>query len=166
MARNGEDRPRRPAQPTAKQLQRRVSKLEKRLEAAVDREQRRTAQLDRAHARRLERQAALDEARVALASTADQSEPPAAAGAAGEPAAGETTPAADQGGDGSIGEGAAPSAYCLREKRTVTMLTPTPVTLGNGRHAVSGTCPSCGASLFKLVSSGVEVAEPSDTRPA
>ena len=49
-------------------------------------------------------------------------------------------------------EGAAViEAYCLREKRRVQMLDPKPVVTANGGSALSGTCPSCGASLYKLV---------------
>jgi translation initiation factor IF-2 len=43
-------------------------------------------------------------------------------------------------------------AYCLREKRRVQMLDPKPVVTANGGSALSGTCPSCGAALYKLVS--------------
>jgi hypothetical protein len=43
-------------------------------------------------------------------------------------------------------------AYCRREKRRVQMLDPKPVVTANGGSALSGTCPSCGASLYKLVS--------------
>ncbi len=43
-------------------------------------------------------------------------------------------------------------AYCLREKKRVQMADPKPVVTANGGSAVSGTCPSCGAALYKLVS--------------
>jgi len=43
-------------------------------------------------------------------------------------------------------------AYCLREKKRVQMKDPKPVVTANGGSAVSGTCPSCGAALYKLVS--------------
>lgn len=43
-------------------------------------------------------------------------------------------------------------AYCLREKKRVQMLDPKPVVTANGGAALSGTCPSCGAALYKLVS--------------
>ena len=43
-------------------------------------------------------------------------------------------------------------AYCLREKKRVQMVDPKPVVTANGGSALSGTCPSCGAALYKLVS--------------
>lgn len=43
-------------------------------------------------------------------------------------------------------------AYCLREKKRVQMADPKPVVTANGGAALSGTCPSCGAALYKLVS--------------
>ena len=43
-------------------------------------------------------------------------------------------------------------AYCLREKKRVQMLDPKPVVTASGGSALSGTCSSCGAALFKLVS--------------
>jgi hypothetical protein len=43
-------------------------------------------------------------------------------------------------------------AYCLREKKRVQMVDPKPVVTANGGAALSGTCPSCGAALYKLVS--------------
>ncbi len=43
-------------------------------------------------------------------------------------------------------------AYCLREKKRVQMVEPKPVVTANGGAALSGTCPSCGAALYKLVS--------------
>jgi hypothetical protein len=56
----------------------------------------------------------------------------------------EAAPAAPEGS-------AVIEAYCLREKRRVQMLDPKPVVTANGGSALSGTCPSCGASLYKLV---------------
>jgi hypothetical protein len=43
-------------------------------------------------------------------------------------------------------------AYCLREKKRVQMVDPRPVVTANGGSALSGTCPDCGAALYKLVS--------------
>lgn len=41
-------------------------------------------------------------------------------------------------------------AYCVRCKKKVEMQSAHPVTLKNGRTALQGTCPSCGAKLFRI----------------
>ena len=43
-----------------------------------------------------------------------------------------------------------PSAYCLRERLHVAMSGAQAVTLANGRPAIAGTCPSCGAKLVRI----------------
>jgi len=55
---------------------------------------------------------------------------------------GVTTPAPAL-ADGPIG-------YCMREKRAVQISAPTPVTLSNGRAAIAGVCPTCGARVMVL----------------
>ena len=42
-------------------------------------------------------------------------------------------------------------AYCIREHARVTIRDPQPVVLSNGRHALAGTCTSCGARVMRLV---------------
>jgi hypothetical protein len=49
------------------------------------------------------------------------------------------------GADGSV---AGPVGYCMREKRSVEISHPEPVTLSNGRTAIAGTCPTCGARVM------------------
>ena len=71
--------------------------------------------------------------------TVAKSSPPKAAPA-------PATPAPATAGDQPV------EAYCLREKKRVQMLDPKPVVTANGGAALSGTCPSCGAALYKLVS--------------
>ncbi len=41
-------------------------------------------------------------------------------------------------------------AYCLREKIRVTIRDPAPIVLANGRNALAGTCPGCGARLVRM----------------
>ena len=43
-----------------------------------------------------------------------------------------------------------PIGYCLRDKRTVQVDKPKPVTLSNGRAAIAGTCSICGARVMVL----------------
>lgn len=42
-----------------------------------------------------------------------------------------------------------PHAYCLRCKSTVIVKNPVEVTMRNGRPAIQGFCPNCGARVFK-----------------
>ncbi len=42
-------------------------------------------------------------------------------------------------------------AYCLHDKRTVAVLDPEPVVLGNGRSAISGRCEVCGGRVVTMV---------------
>jgi hypothetical protein len=91
---------------------------------------------------------------------AAKSAPVSRRAAARKPAA--TKPAADPGAAGDEVPTAVPAetaaapekpveAYCLREKKRVQMLDPKHVETANGGSALSGTCPSCGAALYKLV---------------
>lgn len=41
-------------------------------------------------------------------------------------------------------------AYCLKCRAMQTMLTPTPITMKNGKPATTGTCPVCGTKMFKI----------------
>ena len=49
-----------------------------------------------------------------------------------------------------------PRAYCMREKRTVVMANPVAMVMRNGRNALSGTCPSCGARVVTTARRAVE----------
>ena len=127
---------------------RRIRKLERRLAAARDLEQKRRAQavkqdgdghrkLAAKRRRQLEKaqgkSAAIEAELASLGGAA-----PAATAAA--PAAGTSATAAAPGG---------PQGYCLREKRTVTIVNPQPFVMRNGRTATAGTCPSCGARVVR-----------------
>lgn len=46
--------------------------------------------------------------------------------------------------------GGGPIGFCMREKRPVQIKHPNPVTLSNGRAAIAGTCPTCGARVMVL----------------
>ena len=86
--------------------------------------------------------------------SADSSTQPSAASSGSAPttaadAPGAASSAAEPAADPAAG--AAVEAYCLREKKRVTMLDPKPVVTANGAPALTGTCPSCGAALYKLV---------------
>jgi hypothetical protein len=41
-------------------------------------------------------------------------------------------------------------AYCLKDRRQVVIGGAQPVVLSSGRHAVTGTCPSCGSKVVRL----------------
>jgi hypothetical protein len=78
--------------------------------------------------------------RVSAPGPAAAPEPtPAPTPAPTEPAA----PAAD----------AAPAVegYCVRERKKVAIADAEPTTSKNGRAAVRGTCPDCGAKIFRFV---------------
>lgn len=54
------------------------------------------------------------------------------------------------------GPAAAPSperveGYCMKERKKVAIANPEPTTSKNGRAAVRGTCPDCGAKIFRFV---------------
>jgi RNase P subunit RPR2 len=41
-------------------------------------------------------------------------------------------------------------AYCMKCRTKREMKDPIPVTMKNGRPATQGTCPECGAKMFKI----------------
>jgi len=41
-------------------------------------------------------------------------------------------------------------AYCVKCKAKREVKDPQQVTMKNGKHAVKGTCPVCGTSVFKI----------------
>lgn len=43
-----------------------------------------------------------------------------------------------------------PQAYCVKCKMNVEIKNPTPVTLKNGKPAISGVCPNCGTKVFRI----------------
>ena len=53
------------------------------------------------------------------------------------------------------GPAGGPVAYCLREKRRVVIVDPEPIVLRNGRAALAGTCPSCGARVVTTARAAV-----------
>jgi DNA polymerase II large subunit len=40
--------------------------------------------------------------------------------------------------------------YCVKDKEKVEMVDPKPITLKNGRAALSGTCPKCGGKIMRI----------------
>jgi hypothetical protein len=54
--------------------------------------------------------------------------------------------------ESSVAAGAAPGVpgYCLRERRRVVVAGAELVTLRNGRAALAGTCPDCGARIISM----------------
>jgi uncharacterized protein DUF5679 len=42
------------------------------------------------------------------------------------------------------------NAYCVGCKQSVPMKNPMATTLGNGTPAMKGSCPGCGASVFRI----------------
>lgn len=42
-------------------------------------------------------------------------------------------------------------AFCLREKQSRRMINEKEVTLANGKEAIKGQCPKCGATLIKVI---------------
>jgi hypothetical protein len=145
---------------TTRGAQRQVRRLERRLAAIRELEAKRRRQAakarDRVGARELQdkrlrqlekartRSAALEAELASLAPTPEEgslvlaAEPETddASAAAVEPEAVAAVPAG-------------PSAYCLREKRTVAMVDPAPFMMRNGRTGTSGTCPSCGVRVTR-----------------
>jgi len=154
-----------------------MKRLGQQLAAAAKTEARRVRKLERARWRRQLLEAALDEARSVSAAASGESaapevQPAAKAEATTAPKAKATTapkakakpapkaaPPADV-APADVATGVVPGtdeakvveAYCLREKKRVQMLDPKPVVTASGGSALSGTCSSCGAALFKLVS--------------
>jgi len=42
------------------------------------------------------------------------------------------------------------SGYCLKCKKQVEIVEPTPITMKNGKPATTGTCPECSTKIFKI----------------
>jgi hypothetical protein len=126
-------------------LRKHLKRLQRRLVDAARTEAKRVRKLERARWRRQRLEAAVDEARTASSVGPSEAAPRAATDA--EPKA-EPKPKPKAEPKPKMG---ALQAYCLREKRRVQMVDPKPVVTANGGSALSGTCPSCGASLYKLV---------------
>ena len=42
------------------------------------------------------------------------------------------------------------SGYCLKCKKQVEIVAPTPITMKNGKPATTGTCPDCSTKIFKI----------------
>ncbi len=160
-----------------KGLRKHMRNLERQLTAATRLEARRLRKLEKARWRRQRIQAALDGAQTAVDPAKGGSPKARSAKAASGPGPGrgkrakekseeKTSSTGDAEGDnGSApGSGAAPGssaagaqaidAYCLRERKHVQMVDPKAVVTARGGSALSGTCPSCGAALFKLVGRG------------
>lgn len=43
-----------------------------------------------------------------------------------------------------------PEGYCVKERKKVEISNPEQVTMKNGRPAIKGECPDCGAKMFKI----------------
>jgi hypothetical protein len=56
-------------------------------------------------------------------------------------------------------------AYCVKEKAQKPMKDAHEVTLKNGKHAMQGTCASCGTKMMKFVSSKKNTTEPKPPTP-
>ena len=52
----------------------------------------------------------------------------------------------------TVGDAVGPMAYCLKDRRQVSIGGAHPVILASGRPAVAGTCPSCGMRVLRFVS--------------
>jgi hypothetical protein len=142
----------------AKGMRKHLKRVEAQLASATKAEVKRGRRLEKARQRTERLQASVEQARAATAvgsALAETTEVPA--GAKGKkavkasPPEGESEP--DRPAAQSAPAGVSPpiEAYCLREKKHVQMVDPKPVTTANGGAAISGTCPSCGAGLYKLV---------------
>jgi uncharacterized protein DUF5679 len=74
----------------------------------------------------------------------------AAAGADGRRAGGKRAASARP-DTGTSGPGASPvMGYCMHDKMRVAILDPQPMTLKNGRSAISGTCAICGRRVMRM----------------
>jgi Domain of unknown function (DUF5679) len=100
---------------------RRLRRLEEQLDHVRDVEARRGRQLERARQRSVRLEARISALLPAV-----------------DPAAGPVV----------IESSPGPRAFCMREKQSVSMVHPEPVVMRNGRAALSGTCPSCGAHVI------------------
>ncbi len=108
---------------SAKDAGRKARRLERRLAKVREIEATRTRQLEKARARRIELESLVADLAKDAVSGADPTVDPTAVGMAD------------------------PHAYCLRERRTVTIADPQATVMRNGRAALAGTCPSCGARV-------------------
>lgn len=102
---------------------RRRRRLERQLAKVRDLEERRARQLDEARVRRADLETRL----AGLGPHVEDQ--PEIDGSATSVASGE------------------PQAYCLREHLLVVIADPQPIVMRNGRSALAGTCPSCGAKV-------------------
>lgn len=122
---------------TPKDARRRMQRLERRLAAVRELEQKRSRQAakarDRADAGELHARRSRQLERAQRRSAALEAELTALGHAGAEVAA--TAPG--------------PEAWCLRERKRVAMVGAAPMTMRNGRAAVAGTCPSCGARVVR-----------------
>ena len=116
--------------PDTKQVKRRVHRLEKRLTHVREVQEKRSRQAERAQARGGARKAVAKRTRQLEKATRRAATLEAALVALGTAAGG-------------------PSAYCLRERTVVAMRKPQPMLMRNGRAALAGTCPSCGARVVR-----------------
>lgn len=98
---------------------RRIRRLEARLVHLREVEAKRVGQLERARVRSLSLETRLNGLR---------------------PASGAPEPA-------PVAPEAGLMAYCMRERRMVSIVNPEPSVMRNGRAAIAGTCPSCGARV-------------------
>ena len=157
---------RREAKPKAvRKVRKQLRRLERQLAAAARSEARRVRRLEKARWRRQRLESVIDQVRATSTVAAGKPVKPAAKAAAKQPSKGKAAaPASPK--TAAVAPAAPPKAaakapaksdqppeaYCLREKKRVQMLDPKPVVTANGGSALSGTCPSCGAALYKLVS--------------
>lgn len=110
----------------ARRIRRQVARLERRLDELIAQEARRSRKLSRTQ----ERVRAIQERLTVLhGASATEDDPPG-----GDPPAARPSVA----------------GYCLRERRRVTLVDAMPVTLRNGRSALAGTCPDCGARIVSM----------------
>ena len=109
-----------------KDVARRLRLVERRLARVRNEEAKRERQLERVRARRV----VLEDRATALRSN-DQAD--------------ATTTAQEE----AMGQ----QAFCLRERRKVVIAGATAVVLKNGRPAVAGTCPTCGARVVAMTRS-------------
>ena len=52
-------------------------------------------------------------------------------------------------------------AYCMKCRRKVGIMSPTAITMKNGRPAIQGACPACGTRVSRII--GREEMQPSAT---
>lgn len=71
-------------------------------------------------------------------------------GAAGDSVVPPPAPASSTAA-GPIAAGEAVEGYCVRERKKVPIEGAQPTVTKNGRQAVKGSCPDCGATIFRFV---------------